>query len=66
MDERPEGTWRDERALPLSELTRATAANAQEGQVDDAAPGDPDSTSAAGRLRPSPDGATPSGRGAPH
>jgi hypothetical protein len=35
MSEPTEGVWRDEHALPLSELTRAMATYAQDGQVDD-------------------------------
>jgi hypothetical protein len=30
-----DGQWRDERALPLEELTRAVATSANEGQMDD-------------------------------
>ncbi|MEV6842811.1 hypothetical protein [Actinoplanes sp. NPDC051411] len=35
MSEPLGGVWRDERSLPLSELTRAMASNAQDGQIDD-------------------------------
>ena len=35
MSDATEGVWRDERSLPLSELTRAMASNSQDGQVDD-------------------------------
>ena len=58
-----DGQWRDDRKLPLEELTRAVATSANEGQMDDrtgndagierppAAPDDhdPDPDSAAGR-----------------
>jgi len=35
MSEETEGVWRDEKSLPLSELTRAMASYSQDGQVDD-------------------------------
>jgi hypothetical protein len=35
MSEPTEGVWRDESALPLSELTQAMATYSQDGQVDD-------------------------------
>ncbi|UQU62570.1 hypothetical protein COUCH_26515 [Couchioplanes caeruleus] len=35
MTESTDGIWRDERKLPLSELTQAMAIYSQDGQVDD-------------------------------
>jgi hypothetical protein len=35
MSEPTEGVWRDEEALPQSELTQAMATYSQDGQVDD-------------------------------
>jgi hypothetical protein len=36
MTDSDDGVWRDEQRLPLSELTRAIAAPANDGEVDDA------------------------------
>ncbi|RZU53932.1 hypothetical protein EV385_5868 [Krasilnikovia cinnamomea] len=93
MEERPEQAWRDDRALPLSDLTRAMATYSHDGQVDDVTGGEagaeeefghgprpietaadqaaaedephPDRASGSDRLRPSPDGSSPSGRSGP-
>jgi hypothetical protein len=60
-----DGQWRDERRLPLDELSQAVATSSNEGQMDDrtgndagmepppaqsSAEGDPDPDSAAGRA----------------
>jgi hypothetical protein len=90
MSEPTEGVWRDEQALPLSELTQAMATYSQDGQVDDLTgeeaaaeeeyghgpqpdasstdpASDPESSLGEGRrLRPSPDGTSPSGRTEPN
>jgi hypothetical protein len=62
MTENPEGVWRDEERLPLSELAAAVATSPADGQTDDqtgndagierpsTADGEPDPTSAAGRA----------------
>ncbi|MFI5845943.1 hypothetical protein ACIA8K_40195 [Catenuloplanes sp. NPDC051500] len=62
MTENPEGVWRDEERLPLSELAAAVATSPADGQTDDptgndagierpaTGEGDPDPTSAAGRA----------------
>ncbi len=73
-EQRDDEPWRDERELPVSDLSRAMATYSFDGQVDDATGGDasaaepeppehedtdPDPTSVAGRrVRPSPDGRT--------
>ncbi len=47
-DDTTGGAWRDERRLPLSELSRAVATSAANGQVDDATGGEAGAESAFG------------------
>jgi hypothetical protein len=67
-----DGMWRDERRLPLDELTAAMATNASDGQVDDETGGDAGSEAAQpsgerhpSSVRPSPDGPGLGGRSGP-
>jgi hypothetical protein len=67
MSDDTDGVWRDERTLPLSELDRAMATSAGEGQTDDTSGGDAGAEAAFGHgasvdgepaERPSPTGRT--------